>query len=171
MSETKNLYHGDDADGGTEDETGAVVSFRGEYAFLSNFFEHPVEVEGVTYPTNEHAFQALKTRETSERYQVQQAPTPASAKARGRKVTMREDWGTARFEEMGRVLRAKFRDPELRRKLLATGDRQLIEGNTWRDTTWGAIQDKNSGEWKGRNELGKLLMQIRDELREEEKRA
>jgi cytidine deaminase len=68
---------------------------------------------------------------------------------------------------MATVLRAKFQAPELRRKLLATGDRELIEGNNWRDTTWGCIRDKE-GNWKGRNELGKLLMQIRDELRAEE---
>jgi len=145
-------------------EEPAIDSFRGEFAFLSNFFEQPIEVAGAVYPTAEHAFQAMKTRETSEQYHVQTAPTPASAKARGKKVTLREDWDTARFAEMETVLREKFRDPALQAKLLATGDRELIEGNTWRDTTWGAVRTKD-GAWKGRNTLGKLLMKLRDEFR------
>lgn len=141
-----------------------IDAFRGEFAFLSNFFEQPIEIDGIVYPTGEHAFQAMKTREAAERYAVREAPTPAEAKSRGRRVTLREDWDTARFEVMETVLRAKFRDPELRRRLLATGDRTLIEGNTWRDKTWGAVRDA-AGNWKGRNELGRLLMRIRDEIR------
>ena len=156
MSEPKTPYT-------TEPQT--ITSFRDEWEFLSNFFPTPIEIEGMTYPTTEHAFQALKTYETTERYTVRDAPTPASAKAKGRKVTMREDWDTARFDAMEKVLRVKFADPVLREKLLATGDRALIEGNTWRDTTWGAIRDTKTGDWKGRNALGKLLMKIRDELR------
>ncbi len=66
---------------------------------------------------------------------------------------------------MEQVLRAKFAAPHLREKLLATGDRVLIEGNHWRDTTWGMVRDKTTGEWRGRNELGKLLMKLRDEIR------
>jgi homotetrameric cytidine deaminase len=144
----------------------AIDSFRGVFEFLSNFYEHPIVVDGITYPTSEHAFQAMKVREEQSvyRYNIQNAPTPAAAKARGKKVPLREDWQEARFREMERVLRVKFSDPELRRKLLETGDRPLIEGNTWRDTTWGCIRDKD-GAWKGRNELGRLLMCLREEFR------
>ena len=63
---------------------------------------------------------------------------------------------------MRKVLEYKFENPELRAKLLDTGDRELIEANTWHDTYWGV--DKWSG--KGHNMLGKLLMKLRDELRE-----
>jgi|GEM_PF-197806 cytidine deaminase, homotetrameric len=162
MSEAKNLYNVERA----EDAGEPIDWFRGDFAFLSNFFESEVEVDGIAYPTAEHAFQAMKARETAARYHIRDAETPAKAKARGRKVPLREDWDAARFAEMERVLRAKFADPDLRAKLLATGDRTLIEGNNWKDTTWGAIKD-NEGGWKGRNELGKLLMKIRDELRAE----
>lgn len=173
MKNTKSIYTvNTDADADTPafsavaPPNDAIEQFRGEWDFLSNFFEQTIEIEGAMYPTAEHAFQALKTREASERYFVQIAPTPKAAKARGRKVTLRSDWDSARFDVMEQVLRAKFREPALRAKLLATGDRTLIEGNTWRDTTWGAVRTK-TGQWSGRNELGKLLMHLRDELRAE----
>ena len=140
-----------------------ITSFSGEYAFLSNFYPHPVEVDGDLFPTNEHAFQALKTDDPAERQKVRGAKTPASAKALGKRVTLRHGWDSSRFAVMERLVRAKFTDPELAVKLLATGKRELIEGNTWRDTTWGCIMTKD-GLWRGRNELGKILMQVREEL-------
>ena len=54
---------------------------------------------------------------------------------------------------------SKFRgDIDLRSLLVATGDRELIEGNTWGDTFWGV--DKNTGQ--GENHLGRILMELRD---------
>lgn len=140
----------------------SIHSFRGEYAFLSNFHPCQIEIDGLVYPTAEHAFQALKTLDPQQREHVQAAPTPAGAKQRGKQVTLRADWDTLRFSIMEQVLRAKFADPDLRRLLLATGERKLIEGNTWRDTTWGCVQSKD-GVWKGQNQLGKLLMRLRTE--------
>ena len=140
-----------------------ITSFRGEFVFLSNFYPHPVEVDGDIYPTNEHAFQALKTDDPIERQKVRDAKTPASAKSLGKRVTLREGWDTLRFQVMERVVRAKFDDHDLADKLRATGERELIELNTWRDATWGCIRTKD-GLWKGRNELGKILMRVRDEL-------
>ena len=142
----------------------AITSFRGEYAFLSNFYAHAVEIDGDIYPTNEHAFQALKTDDPAERQKVREAKTPASAKSLGKRVTLREGWDTLRFEAMERVVRVKFADPELAEMLRATGEGELIEGNAWRDTTWGCVLGKD-GTWKGRNELGKTLMRLRDELK------
>jgi len=141
----------------------AITSFSGEHAFLSNFYLHPIEIDGDVYPTNEHAFQALKTDVAAERQRVREAPTPASAKAKGKRVTLRPGWDTERLVVMERVVRAKFADPELARLLVATGNRELIEGNKWRDTVWGCVRTKEGG-WKGRNELGKILMRVREEL-------
>ena len=141
-----------------------ITSFRGEYAFLSNFYPHAVEIDGDLYPTNEHAFQALKTDDRAERQKVREAKTPASAKSLGKRVTLRVGWDTLRFNVMERVVRAKFADPELAEMLRTTGERELIEGNAWRDTTWGCILGKD-GTWKGRNEMGKILMRVRAELR------
>ena len=141
-----------------------ITSFSGEYAFLSNFYLHPVDTDGDTYPTNEHAFQVRKTGDPAERLKVRDAKTPASAKSLGKRVTLRDGWDQERFAVMERLVRLKFTNPKLAANLLATGKRELIEGNTWRDTTWGCIMTKD-GLWRGRNELGKILMQVREELR------
>jgi ribA/ribD-fused uncharacterized protein len=142
----------------------AITSFTGDYAFLSNFFPHPVQAAGVAYATNEHAFQALKTDDPAERRRVREAKTTASAKSLGKRVTLRAGWDAERFAVMERLVRAKFADPGLAARLVATGGRELIEGNTGRDTTWGCIRTKD-GQWKGRNELGKTLMRVRGERR------
>lgn len=140
-----------------------ITMFREEYAFLSNFYAHPFEYEGMVYPTAEHAFQAAKTLDLVEREKVRSAVTPTSARRLGKRLTLREGWETARFTVMEEVIRLKFTDPHLRAKLVATGKRELIEGNTWRDTTWGMIRTGGGG-WKGRNELGKILMKVRTEV-------
>ena len=144
-------------------ENAPITSFTGEYAFLSNFFLHSIEIDGDIFPTNEHAFQALKTDDPAEREKVRQAKTPASAKTLGKRVSLRGGWDQESFAVMERLVRAKFSDPELAVKLLATGERELIEGNTWRDTVWGCVRGKD-GNWKGRNELGKILIRVKREL-------
>ena len=60
---------------------------------------------------------------------------------------------------MRSVLLAKFAVPELRDALLATGDVELVEVNTWGDTYWGVCRGR------GRNQLGRTLMRIREDIR------
>jgi hypothetical protein len=59
---------------------------------------------------------------------------------------------------MTEIIRLKFQNPGLKAKLLATGNQELIEGNTWGDCYWGVC------EGNGQNHLGKILMQVREEL-------
>src|SRR5262249_26218885 len=133
---------------------------EGEYRFLSNFYPAEVHFEGIAYPTSEHAYQAAKSLDPADRKRIASLPTPAEAKTAGRALTYRTDWETAKFEVMEIVVRDKFTGkPQLREKLLATGDAELIEGNTWNDQIWGVYQGK------GENRLGKTLMKIRAELR------
>jgi N-glycosidase YbiA len=138
----------------------SIDSFRGDYFFLSNFFPHPITIDKIEYPTVEHAFQAMKTSSIEEKRLIQNQDSPAGAKKAGRKVALREDWEQVKFEIMAELIRLKFADRELEKRLLATGSAELIEGNTWRDMTWGCVKNKN-GEWKGRNMLGKILMEHR----------
>jgi len=140
-----------------------ITRFRGDHAFLSNFHPADIEFEGAHYPTVEHAFQAAKTTNLEEREKVRLAATPTLAKRLGRKVGMRRDWEAVKVNVMRELLRLKFQHPELRARLLATGDVRLIEGNTWNDRTWGCVWVKT--QWVGRNLLGQLLMQVRAELR------
>jgi ribA/ribD-fused uncharacterized protein len=138
----------------------AIDSFQGEYRFLSNFWAAEVVFEGITYPTAEHAYQAAKSLDPADRQRIAASPTPAQAKAAGRALRLRDDWETAKFQVMERVVRDKFtRHADLRDRLLATGDAELIEGNTWGDRVWGVYQGE------GENHLGRILMKVRAELR------
>ncbi len=120
-----------------------ITSFAGEYSFLSNFYPCAITLDDDDYPTVEHAFQAAKTDDPDERRRVYAAPTPASAKYVGKRVTLRSGWNDLRFGVMETLVRQKFtRHADLGEKLLATGDAELIEGNTWRDTTWGASLER-----------------------------
>lgn len=133
-----------------------ISSFGGKYDFLSNFYWCRIEHEGIAYPSVEHAFQAAKTHDRDERKRIASLPTPRMAKRAGRKVKLRKNWNSIRIGVMRTLLRKKFQHPELRDKLLATGDAVLIEGNYWGDTFWGV-------DGEGENHLGRLLMEIRTE--------
>ena len=136
-----------------------IDSFDGQFAFLSNFFPSPVKMDGIVFPTVEHAFQAAKTSDLGERRKLAAARSAGVAKRMGRKVALRKDWDNVRIGVMLELVRAKFQDPSLRASLLATGDEKLVEGNTWNDKFWGVCDGI------GHNHLGQILMQVRKELR------
>jgi ribA/ribD-fused uncharacterized protein len=139
-----------------------IDRFTGDYDFLSNFFPSPIEVDGIVYPTVENAFQAAKTYDPEEKQAVAAAPTPGSAKRLGRKVQLRPDWEEVKVGIMEDLVRLKFTThADLRDTLLDTGDAELIEGNTWKDTFWGVCRGQ------GRNELGQILMKVRAKLAQE----
>lgn len=61
---------------------------------------------------------------------------------------------------MYEIVKAKFlQNKEIKEKLLLTGNEELIEGNTWGDRIWGTVNGV------GENRLGKILMQVREELK------
>lgn len=141
-----------------------ITEFRGEHRFLSNFYPCRVTVDGITYPTAEHAFQAAKTLDYRERRRIADLPTPGEAKRAGRRLKLRDDWELIKGREMRKIIKAKFRrNPELAEKLLATFPRELVEGNTWGDRYWGKIF--KSGKLHGYNHLGIILMAERDSLK------
>lgn len=138
-----------------------ITQFKGKYRFLSNFYPVTITIEGKKYPSTEHYYQAMKFKDPSLQEKIRMAPTPASAKKIAHKHTPRDDWKDISLEIMERALRAKFKIPELKNKLLNTEDAILKEGNTWGDKFWGV--DLKTDE--GKNHLGKLLMKIRDEFK------
>jgi len=139
-----------------------VSEFQGPYRWLSNFWLVPVEMDGMIYPSVEHAYQAAKTFEQSARLSIQALLKPGDAKRAGRKVSLRPDWERVKLDVMLSLLRNKFIERTLRAKLLATGDAMLIEGNNWGDTFWGQCRGV------GENHLGRLLMWVREEIRVQE---
>lgn len=138
-----------------------IASFSGRYAFLSNFSPHAITIDR-TYPSVEHAFQAMKTTDHGMRQLIADALTPGAAKKLGRTVPLREGWDALRDEVMLHCLRTKFAPgSQLAAALVFTGDHVLMEGNTWGDRYWGVTVV--GGEWIGENKLGKFLMLVRSE--------
>ena len=141
--------------------------FEGEFAFLSNFYPSPIKKDGIEYPTVEHFFQAAKTTDLKTKKAIAGADTPGKAKRMGRSVDLRPDWEKIKVDVMRLGLVLKFQNPDLKEKLLATGDEELIEGNWWHDNTWGNCYCVKCSRISGRNLLGMLLMELRKELQYE----
>jgi ribA/ribD-fused uncharacterized protein len=144
----------------------AIESFRGPYHFLSNFSRSSILVDSKWYDTVEHAFQAYKTNDLLAREHIRQAATPGEAKQLGQICPLRPDWDTAKIDVMRTMLRKKFRRQKNGAKLLATGSANLVEGNTWHDNYWGDCRCARCKDKPGENHLGKLLMEIRNEIRQ-----
>lgn len=142
----------------------AIMSFRGENLFLSNFYEGKVfTYRGLKFTNSEAPFHAEKCWSRAKDFEMER---PSQSKRLGRKVLMRSDWDQVKDKVMYDVCYAKFtQDPALKAKLLATGDRELIEGNTHGDRCWGMTYSQKYDMWIGENRLGKVLMQLRDDLR------
>lgn len=140
-----------------------IMGFQDEWRWLSNFWHSPITVTGFEYDNVESAYQAAKTINIQHRMQFKNM-TGGQAKRAGKNVILRHDWEFVKLEVMELCLRAKFMTHlDLATKLVRTGDREIIEFNTWGDTHWGMIHDKDKN-LVGENVLGKLLMNIRSDL-------
>jgi len=136
------------------------------YGALSNLYRCTFTFEDQEYPTAEHAYQAGKARKPEVRDWILSAPTPALVAMAAHGLYTWDivpNWSKMKFDRMRRVLRAKFTQNEnLRFILLSTGTARIIEAATVDNLvnrTWGEVNGK------GRNMLGSLLMELRDELR------
>lgn len=132
-----------------------IERFENEYFFLSNFYMHPVSYEGILYPSSEHAYQASKTLDMDIRIEISKLQTAGQSKKYGRKLKLRPDWDIIKVKVMYEILEIKFKDIDLRQKLIDTNPHELIEGNWWGDTFWGVCNGR------GDNYLGKILMFLR----------
>jgi len=140
----------------------SIVQFRGPTRWLSNFGDSVIKTnDGITYPTVEHAYQAQKTLDLDERRCIAELPTPGKARRAGQKLKLRGDWEELKLAIMYQIIDIKFTDGSLRQKLLDTGTAELVEGNTWGDRFWGVRNGV------GENHLGRILMKVRKQLRNE----
>lgn len=133
-----------------------------DWGEFSNFADFPITLDGKLWPTSEHYFQAQKFKDAKLRERIRRANSPALAarEGRSRKNPLRRDWDSAKDQVMRDAVRAKFsQHPVLRELLLSTGDAVLIE-HTENDAYWG-----DGGDGRGKNRLGRILMQVREELR------
>ena len=140
-----------------------ITEFQGKYRFLSNFY--PIDIfdrtSGLIFPTVEHAYQASKERNPKYWAGIHDCQSPGGAKRMGMDAICYKGWKQQRISIMLELLRQKFIQHELRYNLLDTGDAMLVEGNRWGDTFWGV----DMRVMEGKNFLGFLLMQVREEMR------
>lgn len=151
----------------------AFTSVKKPYGWLGNMAAFPLQYEGLTWRTPEALFQALRFEDPAVREDIRGKTSPMSAKfaakaKRSRMVVAPMSGPDA--ANMEAVLRLKLRQhPDLRRQLLETGDRPIIEDTSRRPNRsglyWGAAL--RDGRWVGENILGKIWMKLRDELRAE----
>ena len=141
---------------------------RGEYGCFSNFARYAIEMDGRSWPTSEHYFQAMKFTDPTYQDRIAQARTPKEAAelGRSRSIPIRPDWDEYRDEVMRHVVLKKFlTHRDICEILLATGDEELVE-KTSSDYYWGC-----GTEGTGKNMLGRILMEVREELRKQIKEA
>lgn len=153
-----------------------IMGFRGSHRFLSNFYDVGVNFNGVWFPTVEHAYQAAKVRDglwhevlnKSYLEVFARLCSPGAAKAAGRNLKpelIRPDWDKHKLGIMRTLLQHKFSpfrsDTKVSWELKQTYPRPIFELNTWGDRYWGVVRDEH-GRLDGENNLGKLLMQIRE---------
>lgn len=139
-----------------DENKNVIDEFRDENFFLSNFYICKVKIDGIEYSSSEAAFQAQKCVNPEEKKKFVDM-TPTQAKRYGKKVELRPDWEDVKISIMKEIVSQKFlQNPTLLEKLMATGDKELIEGNHWRDYFWGVCNGK------GKNNLGKILMEVRE---------
>jgi ribA/ribD-fused uncharacterized protein len=148
-----------------------------EYKELTNTYEAPMQIDGITFPTVEHYYQYSKAKmfgDADVEKKIMKTPSAKSVKGFGKKVKnfKQEEWDEKKDSIMKVALKAKFtQHPELKKKLLDTGDRPLAEANP-RGKYWGigtsadTSKAKDPAKWPGKNVLGKMLADLRTELKE-----
>lgn len=152
----------------TDDEIRFYRASEKPYGAFSNLYRRAIEFEGETFATSEHAYQAGKARKREVRDWVLSAPSPALVAMAAHGLyywDIAPGWSKTKFDRMRKVLRAKFTQHEdLKKLLLSTGDARLVESATVDNEVnrlWGEVNGT------GRNMLGQLLMELRENLREE----
>jgi len=157
-----------------------IDKFMGKYYFLSNFYVHTLEYpyrnskeaiwlispDKKLYKSVEHAYQAFKADNNVEYEYIMNLDTPGKAKRAGKFVTIRRNWEDIKFNLMLELLRAKFDYRDLAQLLIETGDAILIEGNYWHDNIWGDCTCDKCKNIEGKNMLGVLLMEVREEVKQ-----
>ena len=135
------------------------------YGCFSNFSPHPVEIDGKVWTTVEHYYQAQKfvgSPDAAIIPEIYIAQTPEKAAALGRCSTrcIRSDWDIVKTQVMHKAVYIKFlTHVDIREVLFSTGEQLLVEDSPC-DYFWGCGADKS-----GQNHLGKILMCVRNQLR------
>jgi len=139
-----------------------IKRFREKHTFLSNFYPCEIEFENHRYASVEHAYVAAKTTDAGIRSEIRKIKNAGAVKKFGREwIDLPLNWDDIKVDIMETLVRKKFKNQPLGDKLRSTGSSRLFEGNWWGDKFWGVDIETEQGE----NNLGRILMKIRRELR------
>lgn len=143
-----------------------IDSFSDDFFYLSNFSLYGFDEDnGTIWKTNEHYFQAAKTKHPEWRYKIWKADSAWKAKELGNLAPLIRGWEHRKLMVMLAGLKMKFsQNPEIAKKLKSLKGYQLIEGNTWHDNYWGNCTCSACVNTDGQNNLGLLLMVVRDKI-------
>jgi ribA/ribD-fused uncharacterized protein len=148
-----------------------------EFKEFSNLHDAPILVDGIKFPTVEHYYQWSKARlfaDEESQQKILKSASPKTAKTIGKKVKdfNEERWNAEKVAIMERGVKAKLmQHPEIRKKLMATGERRIAEANP-RSKFWGIGTSYNTSKadnpekWPGKNTLGKIYEELRRQLKE-----
>jgi len=131
--------------------------------YLSNFANYPINFEQQVWQTSEHCYQASKFTDKKIIEKIRTASSPRKTFEISREFSdkVREDWLDIRYERMLDIVSAKFaQHTRLAYYLVATEDK-IIKEHSHKDDYWG-----DGGDGHGKNCLGKILMQVREELKQ-----
>ena len=138
-------------------KTNKITSFTGDYSFLANSFPCPIEIDGLVFNSAEAAFWAQRVKDVKARRKYTRL-NPNKAREKSLQAEPVDDWEKTKNYIMKKILKIKFSNPDLAKKLKATSGSKLMNNTTYRDEYWGIYMGK------GHNKLGVLLMELRDTL-------
>ena len=140
------------------------IKYDNKTNWVSNWFSNMIDVEiiidGITYQSTESYYQSQKALNENDKLYIASL-SGIDAKRESKKIEIRSDWDNIKIDVMKKALKTKFTIPYWKEKLLSTGNEPIIEWNNWNDKFWGVSIKDN----KGQNNLGKLLMEIREEFK------
>lgn len=140
-----------------------IYLFKNEHKWLSNFEPCEIELHGNIYQSVESAYQSEKSNnENWKRFCLNNSSR--DVKIASKKIKIRKNWNDVKLRIMENLLKQKFSKEPFKTLLLETGDENIVEGVYWNDLFWGVdlTRSPNIGE----NHLGRLIMKIRDNLKE-----
>lgn len=138
-----------------------ITEFQNEYRWLSNFAPVKIKLDGLEFPSVEHAYMSAKYNDIEwKKFCSNPNNKAGDVKRKSRNITLKEDWNDIKLEVMKECVNQKFSQEPYRTKLLGTGTQYIQEGNRWNDKYWGVCLKTNKGE----NHLGKLIMDVRSAL-------
>lgn len=147
-----------------------IMGFFGDYRWLSNMVSCEVDLFGNKFKSSEHAYQAMKSTNDIDFVKIKNAKTSRLSKTIANSLPIRSDWDDVKDDYMFITLFSKFTQYPFSNRLRDTGDRMIVESNTWHDNYWGDCTCDDCKNIIGLNKLGRQLMRIRKLIAEPKER-